>query len=250
MFDERSLLVFRDLDIDEAFQRYLVFALIGQDPPAAPQRTASRSWCSNRAENGGAPYGRLLFHCDTMWAAVQQPDLSLYGVEVGQPSVPTMFASMVDGWDRLPDDLRARIDGLEARHGHEHKYPNRGGDDDVIDAFYDTPQSTVRPVAFPHPTTGRMVLYVSQQVTIEILGLEPDENEELLEALFEVLYDDSRILRHDWRTGDLVIWDNQALQHARGNVNLDGPERTLRKVTGPLDLSASEKARPTFSKIA
>jgi alpha-ketoglutarate-dependent taurine dioxygenase len=249
LFDERSVLVFRDLDIDEEFQRYLVFALIGQEPPAVSPTGPEPFLVSNRAENGGAPYGRLLFHCDTMWADVQQPNLSLYGVEVGQPSVPTMFASMVDGWDRLPDELRARVAGLEARHGHEDKYPNRGGDDDVIDAHYDTPQSTVKPVAFPHPTTGRMVLYVSQQVTIEILGLEPDENEELLQQLFDVLYDDSHIVRHDWRTGDLVVWDNRAVQHARGNVNLDGPERTLRKVTGPLHLSASEKARPTFSKI-
>jgi taurine dioxygenase len=32
----------------------------------------------------------------------------------------------------------------------------------------------------------------------------------------------------------VVVWDNQALQHARGNVEIEGPERTLRKVIGPL----------------
>ena len=39
---------------------------------------------------------------------------------------------------------------------------------------------------------------------------------------------------HEWRQGDLVVWDNLTVQHARGNVEIDGPERTLRKVIGPI----------------
>jgi alpha-ketoglutarate-dependent taurine dioxygenase len=250
VFDERSVVVFRDLDIDEDFQRYLLFALIDQEPPASSNEGSTPFLVSNKEENGGAPYGRLLFHCDTMWADTPQPALSLYGVEVGQPSVPTMFASMGEAWDTLPEDLKRRVEGLEAKQGHEHRYANRGGDDDVIDTFYEHPQSTVTPVANRNSRTGRQTLYVSQQVTLEILGLDPVENEELLEELFDHLYQESNVIRHDWRTGDLVIWDNEAVQHARGNVNLDGPERTLRKVTGPLDLSASEKKRPTYSKVS
>jgi alpha-ketoglutarate-dependent taurine dioxygenase len=250
VFDERSVVVFRDLDIDEDFQRYLLFALIDQEPPESSNEGSAPFLVSNKEENGGAPYGRLLFHCDTMWADTPQPALSLYGVEVGQPSVPTMFASMGEAWDTLPEDLKRRVEGLEAKQGHEHRYANRGGDDDVIDTFYDHPQSTVTPVANRNSRTGRQTLYVSQQVTLEILGLDPEENEELLERLFDHLYQESNVIRHDWRSGDLVIWDNEAVQHARGNVNLDGPERTLRKVTGPLDLSASEKMRPTYSKVS
>jgi hypothetical protein len=42
------------------------------------------------------------------------------------------------------------------------------------------------------------------------------------------------VLDHEWRRGDLVVWDNLAVQHARGNVEIEGPERTLRKVIGPV----------------
>ncbi|HEY6533708.1 MAG TPA: TauD/TfdA family dioxygenase [Acidimicrobiales bacterium] len=247
VFDERSVLVFRDLDIDEDFQRHLLFALIDQEPPVVERATPFL--VSNKEENGGAPYGRLLFHCDTMWADVPQPALSLYGLEVGQPSVPTMFASMVEAWKTLPPRLRERVQGLQAKQGHENRYANRGGDDDVIDSAFESPQWTVTPVANRNSRTGQETLYVSQQVTLEILDLDPEENEELLEELFDHLYQESNIIRHDWRTGDLVIWDNEAVQHARGNVNLDGPERTLRKVTGPLDISALSKTRPTYSKV-
>jgi alpha-ketoglutarate-dependent taurine dioxygenase len=255
VFDERSVLVFRDLDIDEDFQRYLVFTLVGEEPPAPGVRPeqAHRNGpmlVSNKEGGGAAPYGRLLFHCDTMWAETPQRIISLYGYEVGQPSVPTLFASMVHGWDTLPDDLRARVEGLEARHGHEHYYPNRGGDDDVIDTYYEDAQSTVTPVAHRHPRTGRTTLYVSQQVTMEILGLPQDENEELLEALFAHLYAPDNVLQHEWRTGDLVIWDNNAVQHARGTVDLEGPERTLRKVFGPMAPGVIKTSLPKFSKVS
>ena len=255
LFDSRGVLVFRGLDIDEDFQRYLVYTLIGEEPPPTSVADAGDEGrlpflVSNKEPGGGAPYGRLLYHCDMMWAERPQRVISLYGVEVEQPSVPTMFVSMGHAWDTLPADVRARVEGLEARHGHEHGYPNRGGDEDVIDSYYENPQSTVTPVAHHHPRTGRTLLYVSQQATIEILGLSEEENEALLEELFVHLYDPTNAVQHDWRTGDLVVWDNLAIQHARGTVSLEGPARTLRKVVGPVHLSEAERAKPTFSKVA
>ena len=105
VFDRSSVLLFRDLDIDEDYQRYLVFSLIGQEPPAERQERMERPGpmlVSNRAEGGASPYGRLLFHCDTMWAESPQPIISLYGVTVAEQSAPTMFVSMGEGWTRCP----------------------------------------------------------------------------------------------------------------------------------------------------
>jgi alpha-ketoglutarate-dependent taurine dioxygenase len=255
LFDERSVLVFHDLDIDEDFQRYLVFALIGQEPPAQAPEHQGRSGpmlVSNKADGGAAPYGRLLFHCDTMWAESPQPIISLYGVQVVDSSAPTQFVSMGAAWDALPDDLRTRVADLRASHGQlEGGYPNRGGGDDVQDTHFDQSRSTVTPVARLHPRTGRPMLYVSQQCTIEILDLPEDEMEELLAELFEHLYAPERVLEHHWRQGDLVIWDNVAVQHGRGPVDLNGAERTLRKVFGPMTLTEAERGQlPTFSKVA
>jgi alpha-ketoglutarate-dependent taurine dioxygenase len=260
LFDDRSVLVFPDLDIDGAFQKYLCYMLIGEDvvpegapdaeSPDEPATEAPPMLVSNKTDQGAAPYGRLLFHCDTMWARKPQPVISLYGVEVEEPNVPTMFVSMGRAWETLPDDLRARIEGLEAKHGHEHHYPNRGGDDDVIDTYYENPKSTVTPIGNRHPRTGRTALYLSEQVTMGIVGLPEAENEELLSELFAHLYDPEQILEHDWHKGDLVVWDNFAVQHARKTVELDGATRTLRKVTGPLTLDPDEFALPVFSKVA
>ena len=77
------------------------------------------------------------------------------------------------------------------------------------------------------------MLYVSQQMTREIVELPAEESEEVLQALFAHLYDPAVVYEHHWRTGDLVVFDNLAVQHARGNVERDnGPARTLRKAFG------------------
>lgn len=249
--DDRGVLVFRNLDIDEDMQRYMVYTLIGEEAPA-PSGTDKKKprIVSNKMEDGAAPYGRLLFHCDTMWARRLEPILSLYGLRVDGPTAPTTFVSMGDAWDRLPEALRTRVAGLEGRHGFDHKYPNWGGDEHVIDTYYEQPRSMVRPVFFPHPRTGRTILYVSQQATIEILGLAEGENEALLSELFGYLYAPEAVLSHQWREGDLVIWDNIGVQHGRGVVSLDDPERSLRKVGGPLTLDPDEVVMPVFSKVA
>jgi taurine dioxygenase len=251
-FDDRGVLVFRDLDIDEDTQRKLVYALI-DEPLPAPGEQAEKvpMLVSNKVEQGAAPYGRLLFHCDNMWARTPQPAISLYGVKVVPPGAPTMFISLAHGWETLPQALRDRVDGLEARHGFEGgRYPNRGGDEDVIDSAFNESRSMVRPLRWTHPRTGRTLLYVSEQATIEILGLSADENEELLAELFAHLYARSGVLEHEWSEGDLVVWDNIAAQHGRGTVKLEGPERTLRKVTGPLSLDPDEFLVPVYSKVA
>ena len=209
---------------------------------------ASTPACAS--EDSAAPYGRLLFHCDNMWARTPQFALSLYGERVEPPGAPTQFASMVNGWATLSDDLKERVAGLEARHGFEGKYPNRGGDDDVTDSDFGASRSVVRPLAWQHPRTGKTLLYVSQQATMEILGLSSEENEALLAELFAHLYRSDAIMEHDWREGDLVVWDNAAVQHARGLVPLQGPERTLRKVFGPMLLDPDEVLMPTYSKVS
>jgi taurine dioxygenase len=43
------------------------------------------------------------------------------------------------------------------------------------------------------------------------------------------LYAEDEIYEHVWRTGDIVIWDNRAIQHAR--KPLAAAARTLQRVT-------------------
>jgi alpha-ketoglutarate-dependent taurine dioxygenase len=236
LFDEKRLLLFRDIDVDREFQTYLSYAIIGreapvQDPSAPPKR---ESFISNKLETGIAPFGRLLWHTDMMWHAEASELLSLYGVDVGQPSPPTMFVSAENAWKTLPADLKARVENRDAEHVHDISYERSGGDANVLTAKFDDDDCVRMPVANRHPRTGETLLYVCQQMTSGIADLPKEESDELLETLFQHLYAPENILKHEWRQGDLVMWDNLALQHARPNVETEGPARTLRKTFAPM----------------
>jgi taurine dioxygenase len=239
LFDERGLLVFRDLDIDLAFQTSLSGMLIGEKPQSGDVAGVTGGalieyYVSNKEPGGGAPFGRLLYHSDMMWSENAFQALSLYGVEVEQPSVPTMFVSATHAWRTLPENLRARVSGRFAEHGHDATYKERaGGDADVLVSTFKTEETVRLPIGHRHPRTGQTILYVCQQMTHGIADMLPDDSEELLQALFDHLYASERVVEHHWRSGDLVIWDNLAVQHARPNVGSDGPTRTLRKVFAP-----------------
>jgi alpha-ketoglutarate-dependent taurine dioxygenase len=246
LFDERSLLVFRDLDADVKFQTYLSNMLIGNDASVPDDLPIMNDfYVSNERPKSAAPVGRLMYHSDSQWAMDWCFALSLYGEKVEQPAVPTMFVSSVVGWDTLPQDLRARVEGHRVIHQHDPAtYQKRAaGDPDVlVNDLKASEDSPPHPIVIAHPRTGRKVLYVSQQMTRNVEGMSEQESDELLGALFDNLYAPGKELAHHWRQGDLVVWDNIALQHARPNVDSQGPARTLRKAIAPppkLDAVAS-----------
>jgi len=72
----------------------------------------------------------------------------------------------------------------------------------------------------------------------------------LLEALFAHMYTPANTLQHEWREGDLILWDNLACQHARPDVKIEGTARTLRKVGWPLPLQAKEQVVASYRLIS
>jgi alpha-ketoglutarate-dependent taurine dioxygenase len=253
VFDDRGVILFRGIDADIKFQTYLSELLIGNDvpdPDALPLN--DKFMISNREPKGAAPYGRLLYHSDQMWSAKDRVDLiSLFGKEVGQPATPTMFVSAVNGWETLPEDLRSKVETMSAiQHYDVDTYRKRArGDADVLISTYQTGEDHVTtPIAYRHPRTGRTILYVCQQTTQRIVGLAQDESDAVLDRLFDHLYAPEKEFGHHWQQGDLVVWDNLAIQHARPNVETEGPARTLRKTLAPFPRSAIEG--PKYANIA
>jgi taurine dioxygenase len=98
-------------------------------------------------------------------------------------------------------------------------------------------RSTVRPgspwyehpVIARHPRTGVEIVMAGAMHTDSIVGVPAAESDALLREIFAILYDPANVLRHAWSVGDLVLWDNIALQHGRRDIPLDEP-RTLQRV--------------------
>jgi taurine dioxygenase len=256
-FDRYGVLVLRDVDLSAEDQQHLCGLLVGDEPPADRAAAVANAHVystriSNKDDDGNAPHGRLLFHADGMWSERPQELLSLYGEAVDQPSVPTIYISAVRAWERLPDDVRARVDGRTAVHATGQRDRGGYGAGELLEAQRSAERSRAMALPEIHPRTGDPILYVSQMMTTHVEGLEADESEALLEELFDVLYDPAYAYEHEWREGDLVLWDNLATQHARSIVTVEGPERSLRKVIAPKPDAAFQASveKPKFDRAA
>jgi taurine dioxygenase len=64
-----------------------------------------------------------------------------------------------------------------------------------------------------HPETGRKSLYVSEMFTTRFVGMTEEESRPLLEYLFQHSVQPQFTYRHQWMTGDLIVWDNRCTMH-------------------------------------
>jgi taurine dioxygenase len=139
----------------------------------------------------------------------------------------TIFVNSVRAYERLPDALKQRIATLHARHVYDPRNDygmRRFRLADVPDGL-----TAVHPVVLTHPTTRRPLLFVNELMTDSIVELDPDQSEELLHELFAAFDDPAIVYHHRWQVGDLVVWDNLALQHGRTEIPV-GARRSLRRI--------------------
>jgi taurine dioxygenase len=192
---------------------------------------ASRvGFVSNHRPDGSLGSSAATFHIDYGFTDAPYEYLSLYGREIPRRGTETWFANAVAAAADLPPALQARIAGLEARAAVDVTSEVReAGLRIELGRLDETYPHAVRPVLWPHRTTGEPVLAVWEQQTDALLPLPDAESTALIEALFAHLYRPDHLMVHHWRPGDLLLWDNHALQHARPDVGVDEP-RTLRRV--------------------
>jgi alpha-ketoglutarate-dependent taurine dioxygenase len=247
LFKARGMLVFPGLDPDARFQTYLAEQLVEERPiDLDALHVDELHQVSNVEKVAVVPLGRLMFHSDTMWEEDGCKAISLYGKVVEPGAIPTMYVSVAHAWNTLPDELRAQVEGRFANHCPDATDQRRTYvSDDVLVVDFGSKQQLRLPIAYRHPRTGQTLLYISPQLTHHVEGLDYDESEHLLNALFDHMYAEQNVFTYDWRRGDLVVWDNLTVQHARPDLRADAPARTLRKTLVPAYMVDAPK-QPTF----
>lgn len=189
------------------------------------------TFVSNVLPDGALGTFELAFHHDMAHVATPLVGLSLHALDVAAGQAATRFANGRLAYERLGVATQRRLEGLQGLFAAnyttttERAAPVR----QVRDSLDPTWPRAVHPVVVPHPVTGDRCVYVNEMQTVSILGLPLAESDALLDELFAALYDPACVYEHEWCTGDLVVWDNLVVQHARRRVGESAP-RTLRRV--------------------
>lgn len=173
------------------------------------------------------------WHTDHSYDAAPAMGSVLLAVELPPAGGDTLFADMYAAYDALPDDMKARLVGLTARHASAHVFGEGGAyaqaDRPEMAGYSDTPEA-VHPVVITHPGSGRKALYVNPGFTREIVGLPADESRTLLDTLFAHAIKPQFVYRYRWRRGSMAIWDNRCTWHYAKN-DYHGHRRLMHRIT-------------------
>ncbi|WP_433502935.1 TauD/TfdA dioxygenase family protein [Pseudonocardia halophobica] len=193
----------------------------------------------NAAEAGNA---RLLFHNDGAYRPNPRAGTSLYALEVSPTSPPTSFANGVRAYESLSPELQEEIEKLTAFHMLDLEDPYGESNRQLVTDLrpgrtIDDIRKATHPVVITLPHSGRKALFVSEFYTSHIVefGESSEEGEALLQKLFAALYTEDNTYSHHYSNGDLVVWDNLAVQHARSGSVDDNPRHLRRLVLKAVD---------------
>lgn len=148
----------------------------------------------------------------------------------------TSFADMYRAYDALPEELKHRLEGMQAAHSYEHF--NRQYSEPANAEQRRSGTDQVHPLIRVHPLTGRKAIYVTKNVCPYIIGLSPQESDQLLEELYERSFRPEFVYRHKWKVGDGLLWDNACAMHRRESFD-PNQTRLMKRTTirPPADLA-------------
>lgn len=223
------------LDDDDIERISLTFGPFGDDPYIRPIPGRKHIAAIRRRATETAPLFAENWHSDWSFLEIPPAFTCLYGIDIPPVGGDTWFANQQMAYDRMPGDLRAKLEGVIAVHSARGAYAPKGqyGERDVgrsMDIVHsETAMATQsHPLVRAHPETGRRAVFSTHGYIIALENCEdPDA---LLREVVKWQTPDEVVYRHKWRPNMLVMWDNRVVLH-RATGGYDGHDRLLHRTT-------------------
>ena len=197
--------------------------------------------------DGREVVGKLDWHMDLHYTGRPNRGALLTGVVCASRDGLTGFGDLARAYDALDDATKQVLEKIEVtytfsmqrRHmryvelrGYE---PGAWSPRKPSDIDFPNFPEVAYPAVVTHPVTGRKVLEICEQFLERIVapheaGLSNDEAIELLERLVEHTRRPEFHYFHQWRPGDMVLWDNWRAMHCATGTE-PGVQRVIHRTT-------------------
>ncbi|RYE57163.1 MAG: TauD/TfdA family dioxygenase [Rhizobiaceae bacterium] len=224
LLDQRGVLVFRDIHIDDE-QQIEFTRTLGTLGDGIYKVTF------DEGANGPIPtdynYGNFSWHIDR--TDIDIPPLSsiLSPRKLTETGGETEFASTYAAYADLSDEDKARLDTLRVVHevgaSFRHTVPNPTAEQK---ARWDSRDPKEHPLIWHH-RSGRKSLVTSTSA-VRVVGMDKAESDALLDRLMAWASRPEYVYVHDWRMGDLVMWDNTGTMHRVRSYDMTAGRRLHR----------------------
>lgn len=149
------------------------------------------------------------FHTDGAYDKKPFKATKLYALEVPSRGGNTHFCCMYSAYKMLPARLQKRI---EEKIG-AFTYGGRSKKQELLNPEDRDKQPAFHPLVRTHPETKRKSLYFDPGKITFIAGVDQAESDDIIDELSDRIFLPDTEYIHQWRVGDVVIWDNRCLLH-------------------------------------
>jgi alpha-ketoglutarate-dependent 2,4-dichlorophenoxyacetate dioxygenase len=172
--------------------------------------------------------GNRLWHTDASFVDPPGRYSMLSAKVIPSVAADTEFADLRSAYDALPAETKAKLEGLRAHHSITHSRWLLGFD--FSEDEHERLRGAIHPIVRKLPRSGRRTLYLASHAA-RIVDWPVPEGRLLLLDLIEHATQRQFVYRHQWRVGDLVIWDNRCTMHRACPFDDMTHRRELRRVT-------------------
>jgi len=222
---QHRVIFFRDQDITRA--EHVAFArrfgeledhpVVGSHPehPGLVQIYKTPDHPLDRNENS--------WHTDATWREKPPMGCVLRCMECPTYGGDTMWVNMVEAYEQLPEDIKAKIEPLRARHSIEASFGAAMPIEKRLALKAQFPDAE-HPVVRTHPETGEKILFVNGSFTTHFtnyntpsnvrFGLDkaPGSTQLLSYLVSQALIPEFQV-RFRWKKNSVAFWDNRSTQH-------------------------------------
>lgn len=170
---------------------------------------------------------RSVFHTDTSYIAKPPAYTALKIVAVPTSGGETLFSNQYRAYKTLPTSVKQQLKNAKVLH--------------VVSGLTlddRQEQESWHPLFRKHPISDRIALYLSTPERCQqISGLDKLQSQRIIKLLYRHSIRPRHLYRHQWRSGDIVIWDNRCTMHRADHSQVIG-DRVLHRglVAGDLPL--------------
>ena len=169
--------------------------------------------------DGVATYGRIPWHTDLAFTTTPNAGAVLRMVRNSEHGGQTGWIDTALAWESLNDDMKQRIEGLEACYTFSPNLEamrfNKPSGKLIRSSSKIMPSfpAVAHPLVWVHPETGRKILNISTLNIQGILGMPQAEGDALIQALIDHTLQPCFQYIHQWQNNDMIVWDNRRTMH-------------------------------------
>lgn len=185
---------------------------------------------------GGLGSAELNWHTDQSYREMPATGSIFYAIEMPAGVGKIQWCNMQLAYEALPASLQERIAQLRVVSRYN-AYEREKLSDEEKRRLRDAHPPVSHPMVLTHPVSGEKCLYLDISTAFAIEGMDEAPARALLDELARVMTRAEFVFTHEWRAGDLMLWDNARLCHRRDSFN-EGHPRLAKRVSVFLDASA------------